>query len=666
MESHREAVPGHWKESLIYEEDCRLMSKCLKKIVLAALVVVLGIWTMPPLIISPQSGLDASWMIGMNLALLKQLRFGEDIVFTFGPLGFLYAPYYIDFTLWAISSTFSLAAHFLFFFVILLLLSTWPARWTESLLLVFTAAFVLTVIIGLPFPYIDYKLCASALILLYLVMTDKIQTGSSILLLAVSSILFATASLIKFSAALISVSSIAVGLACFVHRRKTGCFLCLLLVYLSALPLLWKLSGQELPGLPLYILRSFEISSGYSAGMAYPGRSKHLYYGIGYVGVIGFIGIMAIIKRWYHLSLFFLLCFGYLLVTFKHGFVRMGGGAYILIYLNVALFLSLMYLVSRRESTAGFRCAILVSCLILLAIMHKYPMRFLPSPAQQVHQIKWYVSLMTDTSRRSQVADSAKKAIAEMHPLEKESLLYLEDRSVDIIPWEVSIAYAYDLNWAPRPVFQSFVAYTEKLDLLNAGYFQGNGAPDRILYAYQSIDERYPIFDEPATFSTVLYHYDVHDIDGEFIILAKKADRSRIEKRGILSQEAYLGEIVPVPAALEGHLFAEVRMEYSWIGKVMRWLYKPSQASIRLATSGGVNSKEFRFIPENAKNGLFISQYVGNTGELSSVLRGNIDKSKRIEKLMIKADKPWHYKRKVSIDFIAAFPRSPLEKPDYR
>ena len=37
----------------------------------------------------PSVGLDPSWEIGINLAVQNHMRFGQDFVFTFGPLGIL-------------------------------------------------------------------------------------------------------------------------------------------------------------------------------------------------------------------------------------------------------------------------------------------------------------------------------------------------------------------------------------------------------------------------------------------------------------------------------------------------------------------------------------------------------------------------------------------------
>src|SRR5262245_52061436 len=35
------------------------------------------------------AGLDASWVTALNLAFLHRLRFGHDLLFTYGPLGFV-------------------------------------------------------------------------------------------------------------------------------------------------------------------------------------------------------------------------------------------------------------------------------------------------------------------------------------------------------------------------------------------------------------------------------------------------------------------------------------------------------------------------------------------------------------------------------------------------
>ena len=43
----------------------------------------------------------------------------------------------------------------------------------------------------------------------------------------------------------------------------------------------------------------------------------------------------------------------------------------------------------------------------------------------------------------------------------------VQGKTIDIIPWEFSLIPGNQLNWKPRPIIQSYSAYTEKLDELN-------------------------------------------------------------------------------------------------------------------------------------------------------------------------------------------------------
>ncbi|MGD0785246.1 MAG: hypothetical protein ABR969_05480, partial [Sedimentisphaerales bacterium] len=56
------------------------------------------------------------------MAKVLGLQFGKDIVFPFGPLGFMYYPLYCEFNTWLISSAFCLFVHCLFIFSIIIMI----------------------------------------------------------------------------------------------------------------------------------------------------------------------------------------------------------------------------------------------------------------------------------------------------------------------------------------------------------------------------------------------------------------------------------------------------------------------------------------------------------------------------------------------------------------
>jgi hypothetical protein len=117
----------------------------------------------------PVPGLDSSWNVALQLALLKKLQFGKDIVFTFGPLGFLYMPVYCNICLWMISCIFTLFAHFLLFYSVVLLL----ARSKVTV----RGCIIIAVVLVWAVPYLEmqYKVSLTALILMYLAVTRQIS-----------------------------------------------------------------------------------------------------------------------------------------------------------------------------------------------------------------------------------------------------------------------------------------------------------------------------------------------------------------------------------------------------------------------------------------------------------------------------------------------------------
>jgi len=121
--------------------------------------------------------------------------------------------------------------------------------------------------------------------------------------------------------------------------------------------------------------------------------------------------------------------------------------------------------------------------------------------------------------------DAAKKRLASYYGVPEKTLQALSTGDVDILPWEIEIAYAYNLTWRPRPVLQSYSAYTPYLDRLDAAYLGSSQAPQRLLYLDQAADYRYALFDEPATFRTILSHYAFAG-SGETLVQPPSASRA--------------------------------------------------------------------------------------------------------------------------------------------
>lgn len=97
---------------------------------------------------------------------------------------------------------------------------------------------------------------------------------------------------------------------------------------------------------------------------------------------------------------------------------------------------------------------------------------------------------------------------------------------VQVDPTDVSLAWVYDLNWRPAPVFQSFSAYTADLDERNARWLANAPADQLILRApTKAIDQRNKLWDTPRYLLAELCDFRVDSSDARWMLLSKAANR---------------------------------------------------------------------------------------------------------------------------------------------
>jgi len=211
--------------------------------------------------------------------------------------------------------------------------------------------------------------------------------------------------------------------------------------------------------------------------------------------------------------------------------------------------------------------------------------------------------LLSDDAFAKSYISQGKEKIKKVNPLSPSTEELLKDKTVDIFPWEISLIYAYDFNWNPRPVIQSFNVYNSKLDHFNAQHLQDiSSAPEFILFTEKSLDGRFPYFDEPATLRELLCNYKTVKIDGPFMIMEKKPN-SCSEPKIIKTQKIKFDEIVTVPPHDSDFLYVNVEIKQNVLGEILDTFYKPPQ--IRMTINDEKNS--YRFIAPPASNGILLS-----------------------------------------------------------
>ena len=229
--------------------------------------------------------------------------------------------------------------------------------------------------------------------------------------------------------------------------------------------------------------------------------------------------------------------------------------------------------------------------------------------------------------------------------------------TVDIFPWEIVVPYVFDLNWSPRPVFQSCTVYNKELNTINAEHFKGEKAPSKIIYTIGSIDERYAIFDEPLVFQELLknYKFIYSDIEGIGVLEKKSAGDKNFEESGISNLNAKFNQVIDVPKVNNGYIFCKIDIKQNIYGRIRNLFYKGGYMWMKFYFED--NTKEpitKKIVRENGKYGFYISNYIENISDLRDVFQQQDtfkDSINNIKSIELITNSPSSYNDNFTVEF---------------
>jgi hypothetical protein len=193
--------------------------------------------------------------------------------------------------------------------------------------------------------------------------------------------------------------------------------------------------------------------------------------------------------------------------------------------------------------------------------------------------------------------------------------------TVDVLPWDVSLIEANHWKWQPRPVFQSYAAYTPVLDRTNAEHFQGSGAADFLLTRWGAIDNRHPFFEDPLSWRAVLDRYESTISDGQTLLLKRAPNHRFAGPEPAGSSVAHWNESVPVPQG-RAPLVLSAGVRKSLFGGILSFGYRLSSVWISITRQSG-RTERYRAVPPNLASGIIINPLPENLAELNLVGQRN-------------------------------------------
>jgi hypothetical protein len=558
--------------------------------------------------------LDESWMEALHSAFLNHLQFGHDIIYTYGPWGFLFGGYLpethflssiiwvaLGIIFWGASRRLARASFQNAF-----------ARW------LWVMAFAgLTTLAA--FPNTDARVMCFLLfpIALHFFEEDesaKFLRGALIVSLGLLS-------LVKFTVFIISVVVIATMAMDIAWRRRR--FPWCVVQFGGSLLLFWLMAGQRLSLFGSYLRSSFQVTSGYTEAMAGTNPGEATYIGCFLLLALISLGAAAF-AMWRRLGFFSLFPLGALgfmtFVAFKHGFVRDDNHqamASVLLLLTIAVSFALFWPAIRERrwwTKALSYVPIAAACVYTAFSFHRSPDTFLTKQlAELVSPKKWFapIRLLYDCAEWRESWEqylASYRDIYSMPPLKG---------NVDFYSWNLMPIFTYGLPYHPRPMPQSFSAYTPQLARLNADHLKSDQAAETILFDGATIDQRYLPLDDGLSWPELLTRYDVREVQIPFVMLQRATTPRHFTLTLLQESSIKFGESFSLPQNA-GPLWAEIEIDRTLTGSLVSTLFKLPMLALNTTLRNGQQHAN-RFVPAMARSGFILSPYIADCNAFAAL-----------------------------------------------
>lgn len=578
----------------------------------AAVHLALGVPWLPAM---PSAELDPSWQLALHHAALQGWRFGSDVVFSFGPLGFLYTDAFVP-------ATFGLLLAARGVWALLTVALVWSlgraagvapwraAAWSSGLALLIS---------------FDTDSRFYALVVAFLLAR---HVASRALLLATSAAL-AAGLLMKFSVGVAAAAVLGLVALEDLSRRRlpaSGLVAC------GALALLWLLCRQPPAGLIDYLRGSLEITSGYGEAMSVtsnawfdstfelaglwacvafvawrlgPGGDRRR----GVVTALGLLGLSALVAK-------------ASLVRQDAGHVLLGLATYgVTLGLVAAPALGApaeaVTAHARSGRRAALRCGLLAALLFASGLArgaNHDPLLLLgraclDAPARPTVGLWAWASGGFEAAR-----EAAQAELRRQHPVGARAT-----GTVDVFPHGMAIALAHGLDYAPRPVWQSYKAYTPDLLRRNAERLRGPRAPASILLGVDPIDGRLSTQEDGPCWPVLRTRYDVAGVDSATLLLTRRQVPRAARLVPLADLEVGFDEPIDLPRV--DVLWATVDVRLTAAGRALLAAYKVPTVSLVLTDADGV-VWPLRLVRATGAEGFVLSPWVRTVEDAEAFLRG--------------------------------------------
>lgn len=523
-------------------------------------------------------GLDESWRAFLTWAFEHGKQFGTEVVFTYGPWGFLLEPRgTVSVYPWQVVGRLVLAIAGSS--GIALLGASWirsaPPRW------IWAAAIVILAELSTLMPVLLFLGTMPSVV--------EFRWKRPILMLIAFAAGFAACT--KFTCFLM----VAALMPVMVMRKS-----CVAVVptTVASFFLFWLVARQGVANLPAFVRQSIEISSGYASAMVVGRPWVELLLALLVCGLPLLQWTVQVIppvnlEKLGHLG-WLAMCE---LLIFHHGLIRSDAAHLYSAFINVGFPVGILLIplpVSISKAWAShWRAAYTIALFGALAAT-------LLSAHAEVK--KRTLSLLESIRSYPVFA-------RELHSLRMGArAIPIDTGSMDVFPNELSYAIRKGLPLRNRPVFQAYSAFTKNLCEKNAAFLEGDSAPATIYFHSDAIDDRYPTMEDSLAWRALLTHYAPSSVADEYLVLKHREWPVGYELKPILDRTIRTDETVGIPDVRGGLIWAELQVQRTVTGRLLDLMYRNEKMVLQVETAR--RSLNFTLLDETTAGGFLLSPYV--------------------------------------------------------
>ncbi|SDF72664.1 hypothetical protein SAMN05421825_1965 [Epilithonimonas hungarica] len=588
----------------------------IKKILFFLIFLSICLFLIPIEPIMPGVGLDPSWQHAMNVAISEKLELGKNIIFTYGPYIGICTHYFhpkLDSINMICSSFLSISFGYLIYNLL--------RKEKVTIIFLFFAIFFLISNTN----YRDFIFYLAPFMLFFdFIRSDINNTERSLLHDFILYFPIGLIVLIKCSFIIPYLVILPIIFFILISSKRAKEIITISIIIFSGLIFFWTISDQKPANLLSYFISNIPLISGFSEGMSSTEHSLSeviLFWSLGIIIIVQLL----FLKHKPHSFILSIVSIFIIFLSFKSGFVRQD--EHTKISFSILIFVAFfIYLFSKTRSS------FIIFCLCTITSFTSYKLYNNTSFSSSIkgNFVKIYDGIKLRSQHKKLKTEYQKK----LDDINKQIQLPILSGSSDIYNFEQSYLLASKNIWNPRPVFQSYTAYTKELLYANRDHLLSDKSPDNLFFKVETIDGRLPSTEDGNSWPLILSNYKPIKFENDYLILKKRYEQNRDIKLDLIQkQSGRLNQEIKIPDHT-GLLFCRIKIEPTFLGKFITRFFRSDKLYI-ITKENNNSEKKYKLISGMVETDYLISPLVEDTKDYYNLYKTDRLKYKNVKSVKI-------------------------------